>query len=331
MSIAIVADIHANAEAIKQVLKDAYEQQAHSLWFLGDMVGYGAQPYKAWAIVYNERRVPCRWALAGNHDWGLLKKLGDTIGLEAQEGTQNSQFNQIAWRALQKNRQALEGQKDIYDWLSEQPLVVSPRAGIYLAHGTFDMDDMKRCLLHYIQKDEDAEKSWQSLQQWQAGSPQATSAMYASSEGWHPPQLLVIGHWHRQLAWQRQAEPAGQDRWKQLRPDFGANPNIEPAYQPQSSRPIADLQSNPLPYEVLIPVSLQGEDTTQPVIINPGSVGLPRDGAKAANGWTWAKYALLEWTPPNILLRFRHVPYKNETAIQALQTYPSRLAEWLKE
>jgi diadenosine tetraphosphatase ApaH/serine/threonine PP2A family protein phosphatase len=194
------------------------------------------------------------------------------------------------------------------------------------------MDDKKLCLLEYIRMDEEAEISWQSLQRWQANLPQATSTICVGPEGWHPPQLLIIGHWHRQLAWQRQVASTGHIHWKQLRSDFGAHPEIEsPALQPQSSTPIADGSDTPLPYEIPVPISLQTSDTAQPIVINPGSVGLPRDGAKAANGWAWAKYAFLEWTPPAIVIRFRHVPYKIDTAIQALQTYPSRLTEWLKE
>ncbi len=60
--ILILADIHANREALDAVLADAGDCAA--IWCLGDMIGYGPEPASClrWA------RAHCAFVLAGNHD-----------------------------------------------------------------------------------------------------------------------------------------------------------------------------------------------------------------------------------------------------------------------
>jgi Icc-related predicted phosphoesterase len=42
--IALLADIHSNLEALQACLKHASERRAERFAFLGDLVGYGADP-----------------------------------------------------------------------------------------------------------------------------------------------------------------------------------------------------------------------------------------------------------------------------------------------
>jgi diadenosine tetraphosphatase ApaH/serine/threonine PP2A family protein phosphatase len=67
MLIAILTDLHANREAVSACLADAEQRGAKAYAFLGDLVGYGADP--AWVVdtvaSYAERGA---WAVLGNHD-----------------------------------------------------------------------------------------------------------------------------------------------------------------------------------------------------------------------------------------------------------------------
>lgn len=71
MRIALLADIHANLEALQACLADARARKADSFAFLGDLVGYGADPVACLEIVagmVEEGAV----AVRGNHDEAAL-------------------------------------------------------------------------------------------------------------------------------------------------------------------------------------------------------------------------------------------------------------------
>lgn len=67
MRVAILTDIHANLEALEACLADARAAGAERLVFLGDLVGYGADP---WEVVARARILQSEGAvvLRGNHD-----------------------------------------------------------------------------------------------------------------------------------------------------------------------------------------------------------------------------------------------------------------------
>jgi predicted phosphodiesterase len=65
---AVISDVHANAEALKSVLRDIQKRQIQNIFFLGDTVGYGPEPNESIELLKSE----CKIIIAGNHDWGLL-------------------------------------------------------------------------------------------------------------------------------------------------------------------------------------------------------------------------------------------------------------------
>jgi predicted phosphodiesterase len=71
MRLALLADIHANLEALVAVLGHAREQGAESHAFLGDLVGYGADPESVLERIQEEA---ARGAVVvqGNHDAAVL-------------------------------------------------------------------------------------------------------------------------------------------------------------------------------------------------------------------------------------------------------------------
>ncbi|MDZ7814213.1 MAG: metallophosphoesterase family protein [Ideonella sp.] len=61
MKLAVITDLHANREAVEAVLNHAHEQGAERYAFLGDYVGYGADP--GW-VVDTVRRYIAEGAIA---------------------------------------------------------------------------------------------------------------------------------------------------------------------------------------------------------------------------------------------------------------------------
>ena len=64
MKYAIIADIHANLEALQAVLEDAKQQQVTHYACLGDVVGYNANPKECLDVIRG-MGMPC---VKGNHD-----------------------------------------------------------------------------------------------------------------------------------------------------------------------------------------------------------------------------------------------------------------------
>lgn len=70
MRIAILSDIHANHLALRAALADADHRGAEKYWFLGDLIGYGPSPVEAvqWLMgELDDFLAPEAWVM-GNHD-----------------------------------------------------------------------------------------------------------------------------------------------------------------------------------------------------------------------------------------------------------------------
>ena len=71
MLVAAISDIHANLPAFEAVLADIDSAGVEEIWFLGDVVGYGAQPSECLRLM-DER---CSISLLGNHDLAALGEI----------------------------------------------------------------------------------------------------------------------------------------------------------------------------------------------------------------------------------------------------------------
>lgn len=71
MRAAVFADVHANLEALQAFLKLAEEMEVERYFFLGDIVGYGANPNECVDILRSMTNVE---AVMGNHDAAVLWK-----------------------------------------------------------------------------------------------------------------------------------------------------------------------------------------------------------------------------------------------------------------
>ena len=72
MRIALISDIHANMDALRVVLGEIDRRidtsKGDEIWCLGDIIGYGPDPVEC----VDEVARRCKWALMGNHDFGVL-------------------------------------------------------------------------------------------------------------------------------------------------------------------------------------------------------------------------------------------------------------------
>jgi len=130
MKVAVLADIHANIDALDAVLAEARTEGIERLVLLGDYVGYYYEPR---AVIEALSGFDCI-AIQGNHDRIALAARHDLIAREAY-------FNQYG-----SGLEAVFDQfgKAEWDWLSQHPVSRDAVLGNYrirLAHGApFDPD-----------------------------------------------------------------------------------------------------------------------------------------------------------------------------------------------
>ncbi|MDE2160290.1 MAG: metallophosphoesterase family protein [Burkholderiales bacterium] len=83
MRIAVVTDLHANREAVQAVLDHAAGQRIDRYAFLGDFVGYGADP--AWVVDRVREFVAAgAWAVQGNHDAAVARGAAPSMRMDAR-------------------------------------------------------------------------------------------------------------------------------------------------------------------------------------------------------------------------------------------------------
>ncbi|MGE0812063.1 MAG: metallophosphoesterase [Vicinamibacterales bacterium] len=136
----VLSDIHANLEALEEVLDLARSVPHDRVLVLGDLVGYGADPN---AVVDRIRDLSPFAVIRGNHD-----KVG--AGLEPSDA-----FNTVARAAIRWTYEALSD--DNRDWLAELPsgpVVVDDL--LEICHGTPFDEDM------YVFDDTDVLRSMQA-------------------------------------------------------------------------------------------------------------------------------------------------------------------------
>jgi diadenosine tetraphosphatase ApaH/serine/threonine PP2A family protein phosphatase len=107
MSIALLSDIHGNMQALHACLADAHARGASRYVFLGDLVGYGADPHGVVDVVrdYVERGAI---AVRGNHD-------------DAIHGS-TAYMNEAATAAIKYGRTVLSAEQS--DFLRKLPMIV---------------------------------------------------------------------------------------------------------------------------------------------------------------------------------------------------------------
>ena len=112
MKVAVISDLHSNAEALEAVFEHVRGLGIADLVCLGDVVGYGPEPEFCVDLV----RGHARWCLLGNHDEAVFSDASD--------------FNPHARGAIEYTRKRMHPRwysssekKARWRWLQELPLV----------------------------------------------------------------------------------------------------------------------------------------------------------------------------------------------------------------
>ena len=115
MKIAIISDIHSNLEALEAVDSVLTDMGADTIYFAGDVVGYGPDPNLCTSWVSERAEL----AVMGNHDYAALGHMDtDSFNLNARQA--------ILWNSDQLEDQA-------QDYLASLPMVLS-RNGATVVH-----------------------------------------------------------------------------------------------------------------------------------------------------------------------------------------------------
>lgn len=123
MKLALISDIHANRQALQACLDHARQQGVDQLAFLGDLVGYGADPVAVLDEVMHQAARGA-WVLLGNHDEMALTP-PTRQGAEATTGSQSAQWTHDQLTASHRT------------FLAQLPLTWS-QEGLLLVHASAD-------------------------------------------------------------------------------------------------------------------------------------------------------------------------------------------------
>lgn len=120
--IAVLTDIHANYEALEEVVKDLYSFPIHTIYTLGDIVGYGPNPNECVKLV---RKMKMK-AIKGNHERGLTNE--DFL----------ANFNPLAAKIIQWTKQSLTAEN--FDYLKDLPEKIADNQISYVHGSILDSD-----------------------------------------------------------------------------------------------------------------------------------------------------------------------------------------------
>ena len=138
MKNAYISDVHANLEALEAVLGDIEKQGVQNIYFLGDVVGYGANPNECAELIMNN----CDASIAGNHDHAALGT------------TDISTFNERAAEAIMWTFEVMNEKTSAF--LDKHPLTREIEdQDVFLAHGS----PYEPEAWHYVLSMEDVERS----------------------------------------------------------------------------------------------------------------------------------------------------------------------------
>lgn len=267
MRVLVISDIHANLVALESVLADA-DGKYDVIWCLGDVVGYGPRPNECIQIV-QERAATC---VIGNHDWAALNRPGINV----------DDFNPHARQAVLWTQSELtQASRAFLDGLSDQPVRPLPAESLLLTHAS------------------PREPVWEYIL-----TPSLALQNFAAFD----EQLCLVGHTHKPAIFQwtllsqgepqvaavdegegaLEVDPAPDDHVRggadNGGPDNGGADNFGADNGDDSPRTATVAYLQP---QAGVSVHLR-PSPSQRLILNPGSVGQPRDNdARAA-------YAILD-------------------------------------
>lgn len=136
MKIAVISDVHSNLAALEEVLADIAESGINKIWCLGDVVGYGPQPWVCWTKLKNSQFFDVE-IIMGNHEAALIDpaQLND-FNTSAVKGVEFAK--KVALQIENDSRESGDA-INYLEQVSNLPLKLEfPDFGTAIAHGSFD-------------------------------------------------------------------------------------------------------------------------------------------------------------------------------------------------
>lgn len=257
MKVAIMSDIHAQSDAFSAALADAVAEGYEALWLLGDFVGRGADPVgvvrRTIELVNNEDcPVIC---LAGNHDKMVVGDLDVSVWVRDDQAKDMvvAGVNTDVSQMVQQHREQLETAENqhLFAWLKALPLYAEPIDHFFLAHGAFVFNGRKL--------DKNMVYRTYSFNRTEIGD-QITSLR--EQRRFNDPHLVAVGHTHVSGIWRMKAGAR--------LPELIWGWDKAGGQQPQLS--YDEVFFRALHFKGL---------ATEPIFLNPGSIGFPRQHDKA--------------------------------------------------
>lgn len=263
MKIALLADIHANLEALDAVLEDIKKNEITDILSLGDNVGYGPDPVE----VLQKLHALEIFSLEGNHDFAVVnpKSFADATDL-AMEALEWTRFQ--LWEAVKKDENF---QDVLQNYLGSQSCcTLQDDARIILVHGR---PGPEKTRFDYLLQPEDMLKP----------------ASFMQKKGL---KICFFGHTHRQVLWE--VDPSGVS-----------------LVEFETDQPV---------------VFTEEEMQSSQLMINPGSVGQPRDRNPDSG------YMIYETREDQHIFTFKRVVYdieKTREKIYSVEHLDKRLGDRL--
>ena len=290
MRYAILTDIHGNYEALQAVLDDIDELcladniKLDALWCLGDIVGYGPDPSACVRTI----RQQAEFCVAGNHDWG------------ASGMADLKEFSDLARDSLLWTRkQLLQNEQDFLSALPDRTTVPTPE-DVTLVHGS------------------PVVPLWEYLL-----TPEAAALSFIS----FPTRYCIVGHTHLPVVFLQEAQRYTKPRMPALKAreqyimEYGSDEEGIVA----TTAELEVLNEMPRCHTLrTMPEGWWMPPEGMRAIINPGSVGQPRDGDPRS------AYLLYDTDKG---FAFRRVNYWIEKTIQKMRAegFPEMLVDRLAQ
>ncbi len=274
MRLAILSDIHSNFYALRRAIEHSEYQDVDGYLILGDIVGYLGMPFEVIErivdITSNSRTYDL---VVGNHD--LIAAGEASLRLQLPLASAEARWS-LKWLKRQATRgknQVLFGQ--FQDIIRRHPTFKPSglSSSLWLMHGVSvegeDQNNREKSPNVFGYDSYIRDDTWEDADRLER-SYQLSLAHAESSEV--QPRIMIGGHSHRTMLWRRSEEGV----WTRQSLAEVATEERQPWRG--CPRCLGDGTCRLWNATRPIPLSLDGE----PVYINPGSIGQPRDGCPAA-------------------------------------------------
>lgn len=296
MRILVLSDIHANLAALETVL-NAAAGQYDTVWCLGDVVGYGPRPNECVAIISKVASV----CVMGNHDWAAL----------ARPGIDVDGFNPQARQAVLWTRDTLTEESTAFlNQLPFQPVSPKESADILLTHAS-----PREPVYEYILTPSIAMENFEVFEQG--------ICLFGHT---HKPVIFrwrLHDEFHSYLDDLNEADNFAGGLHNQRHARMADDEDFEGlthADEHTTIRTVATVEALPPPPGETVQLEFSDRER---LIINPGSVGQPRDNDSRA------AYAILDLE--KMTWRYERVAYPIELTQNQMRAaqLPKRLIDRL--